>query len=104
MRQDDALRACIEHRSDRAHGGAVHPHPGREPTSQGHLAQVGDFAQRIQAVFGINVKTIQLNILQYIYGSISLSLVAGGCAFVVAYFAISIWNRQPEQSASNEPG
>ena len=44
-RPDDQVQAwvaveIIERRANGAHGGAVHPHPGREPTSQGHLAQV----------------------------------------------------------------
>jgi uncharacterized protein (DUF2062 family) len=43
---------------------------------------------------GINLKTIQLNLLQYIYGSISLALVAGALSFITCYCLISGYRRQ----------
>ena len=67
MRQDDALGACVKHRTDRTHGRAVHPHPRREATGLCHLAQIGNITQAVHAVFGIDVKTIEASGLEHVH-------------------------------------
>ena len=66
MRQDDALGACVKHRTDRTHGRAVHPHPRREATGLCHLAQIRNITQAVHAVFGIDVKTIEASGLEHL--------------------------------------